>query len=161
MLPDSTAIRVRDADNGDLAFIVDLDREIEVKPWGSAAFHASLDAPYRVRVAEYDAQRAAFLVARLTVDEAELLRIAVLPRWRRRGVARALLRGLIAELRRERIRACHLEVRVSNTAAIACYRQFGFQDVGLRADYYRTAGGQEDALLMCLDLAPSDPPEQE
>jgi ribosomal-protein-alanine N-acetyltransferase len=160
-MPDSTAIRVRDADNGDLSFMVDLDREIEVKPWGSAAFHATLDAPYRVRVAEYDAQRVAFLVARLAVDEAELLRIAVLPRWRRRGVARALLSELIAELRRERIRACHLEVRVSNSAAIACYRGFGFRDVGRRTDYYRTAGGHEDALLMCLDLAPAEPAVEE
>ncbi len=42
-----------------------------------------------------------------------------------------------------------LEVRRSNSAAIALYESFGFVEVGVRAGYY---GGSEDALLMNLEL---------
>ncbi len=39
-----------------------------------------------------------------------------------------------------------LEVRTSNTAAIALYEQFGFRGAGTRPRYYRDTG--EDAMIM-------------
>jgi ribosomal-protein-alanine N-acetyltransferase len=45
-----------------------------------------------------------------------------------------------------------LEVRASNASAIALYEKRGFAEVGLRRNYYPTAKGSEDAILMALDL---------
>lgn len=81
--------------------------------------------------------------------EAELLRIAVDPEQRGRGLARTLLRACEAELAATGIRDLHLEVRVSNAAARSLYAGAGWRESGLRKDYYRDG---EDAVLYAKRL---------
>jgi ribosomal-protein-alanine N-acetyltransferase len=51
-------------------------------------------------------------------------------------------------LESESVSVCHLEVRRSNSAALALYQRSNFQVVGERANYYRGKDGREDAILM-------------
>lgn len=81
--------------------------------------------------------------------EAEMLRLAVDPRERRRGVARLLVEHGLHRLRQERVGTCHLEVRMDNTAAIAFYQALGFERAGRRKGYYRDG---TDALIYSLAL---------
>lgn len=74
----------------------------------------------------------------------ELINIGVVQSHQRQGLGRALLNAMFETMKARECEQCFLEVRASNTAAIAIYREAGFQDVGLRKGYY--AG--EDALLM-------------
>jgi [ribosomal protein S18]-alanine N-acetyltransferase len=88
------------------------------------------------------------LVGWLVIDEIHIATIAVDPLYRRRGIGRQLL---LAGLREAFIRGASsatLEVRASNTAAQAMYRDFGFELVGRRHGYYQD--NAEDALLMTL-----------
>jgi [ribosomal protein S18]-alanine N-acetyltransferase len=85
--------------------------------------------------------------------EAELLRLAVAPGERRRGVARALIAGGLELLRPLGIETCFLEVRPSNEGAIAFYREMGFERIGRRKGYYRDGS---DALVYARRVA-SDP----
>lgn len=106
--------------------------------WAPAAY---LD--YECRVAILDNRVAGFLVfRRLTPDEHEVLNLAVDPDYRRRGIARALLAGALADAPG----AWFLEVRESNAAAVRLYSQFGFTLAGRRADYYRDPA--EAAIVM-------------
>ena len=84
--------------------------------------------------------------------EGELMinNLAVAPAWRRRGIARSLLRHALAESRRLGCAAAYLEVRPSNQAAQALYAAEGFQPYGRRRGYYADTG--EDALVLRLDL---------
>ncbi len=84
------------------------------------------------------------------VDEVHLLDVAVLPSMRRRGVARALVKHLEAFARGVKASRILLEVRASNSAAIALYESFGFLVFNLRKQYY--ADG-EDALEMEWQLS--------
>jgi ribosomal-protein-alanine N-acetyltransferase len=95
----------------------------------------------------------AFALWRLTpaAEEAELLRIAVRPDLRGRGVARALLAAGEEALRREGARTLLLEVRASNAAARALYAAAGWAEAGLRRGYYRDG---EDAVLCTKVLSP-------
>jgi [ribosomal protein S18]-alanine N-acetyltransferase len=68
--------------------------------------------------------------------EAELLRVATRPAWRRGGVARRLLAGALAELDAAGV-DCFLEVRADNLAAQQLYSRLGFSPTGLRRGYYR------------------------
>ena len=86
---------------------------------------------------------------RRAADEAELLRVAVAPAARRRGLARRLVEAGLARLLREGVRSCFLEVRPANAPALALYRALGFREAGRRRRYY--ADGS-DALLLRLDL---------
>jgi ribosomal-protein-alanine N-acetyltransferase len=71
--------------------------------------------------------------------EAELLRVATVPAWRRRGIAEGLLGLALAELDRASI-DCFLEVRADNLPAQELYRRFGFVRVQIRPAYYRDGG---------------------
>lgn len=96
---------------------------------------------YDCVVAEIEGQIAGFIVSRSVYQEREILNLAVAPEWRRRGVAKALLEHQLAQ------GGTHfLEVRESNLAAQALYRQFGFHEVGRRFGYYDLPA--ESAIVM-------------
>ena len=93
--------------------------------------------------------RGGMLLGRAIGDEAEILTLAVEPRARRQGVARALVNKALAEAHGRGARMVLLEVSVSNAAARALYRRAGFVEVGRRPRYY-TDGS--DALILRVDL---------
>jgi ribosomal-protein-alanine N-acetyltransferase len=80
-------------------------------------------------------------MVRSVADEAELLLLAVDPACRRRGIASALLRAVIAEAQAGGIADLHLEVRAGNEA-VNLYVAQGFAKVGERRGYYRGKTGQ-------------------
>lgn len=80
----------------------------------------------------------------LSFDESELINLAVLPTYRKQGVAQALLNELFALARKENCTSMFLEVAASNTAAQNLYRKNGFEAVGKRVGFY----GDDDALLL-------------
>jgi [ribosomal protein S18]-alanine N-acetyltransferase len=94
-----------------------------------------------------------FAVWRIAADEAELLTIAVLPNWRRRGAGRKLLDAVIADAREARAHSLFLEVGTDNPPALALYGKAGFAAVGSRQAYYRRGERPAaDAVVMRLAL---------
>ena len=94
---------------------------------------------------------AGFSLAQRVLDETSLLYLSVDPALRRKGLARALLVALQAELHATRGASIVLEVRESNAAARALYRSCGFEQTGLRPGYYPSAEvetGRESAILL-------------
>lgn len=83
----------------------------------------------------------------LVSDELHINNLAVHPRWRKRGIARELLRAALQHGHRGGARAAFLEVRASNVAAQGLYRKFHFEAVGVRPRYYTHP--IEDAVVMC------------
>lgn len=84
---------------------------------------------------------AGFALLRTIADETELLLIAVRNRYRRQGIARALIDQAIADSTEDGVEMLHLEVRDGNPAA-DLYRGRGFVQVGVRRDYYRGRTGK-------------------
>jgi tRNA threonylcarbamoyl adenosine modification protein YeaZ/ribosomal-protein-alanine acetyltransferase len=103
-------------------------------------------------VAQSDADLLAFLAARHAASEAEILNLAVESKARRRGAASALLAAALEEFQRRGITDIFLEVRASNTPAVALYRKFGFSICDHRKSYY--SNPIEDALCMTRKLTP-------
>jgi ribosomal-protein-alanine acetyltransferase len=100
-------------------------------------------AGYDIAIAELDGCLVGFVVTRrVAVDEMELLNLAVAPEHRRKGVARALLRGLLDSCKG----MIFLEVRESNAAARTLYQSVGFKEVNCRAKYY--SNPQEAGIVM-------------
>jgi ribosomal-protein-alanine N-acetyltransferase len=83
-----------------------------------------------------------YLFVTQVMDTADIGNIAVSPEFRRQGIASLLLdtalNGMDADV--------FLEVRHSNTPAIALYEKYGFQPIGIRKNYYDNP--REDAILM-------------
>ncbi len=93
---------------------------------------------------------AGYLILSLVADEAEIINVAVAPRFRRCGLARALVEEAVLFAKERDAAAMYLEVRESNVSARTLYEQTGFNICGRRKNYYNHP--QEDAILMSLKL---------
>ncbi len=80
--------------------------------------------------------------------EAEILTLSVAEKLRRQGVATSLLMELKRIAQQQQAETIFLEVRSQDVPATQLYREFGFQEVGLRKNYY----ADDDALIMALAL---------
>jgi ribosomal-protein-alanine N-acetyltransferase len=91
-----------------------------------------------------------FAVASLLPPQAELETIAVATEHQRRGIARRLFTAMVEELKTAQVNEVLLEVRASNSSALAFYQTLGFVETGRRPSYY--ADPVEDAVLLELRL---------
>ncbi len=140
---------LRDMTETDLDAALRIEREVHAYPWTPGNFSDALRSKYVCKVYESESDgMLGYAVLMLAVDEAELLDIAIAAKHQRKGLGRALLEELLALVSRADMRRMVLEVRASNAPAIALYRSAGFEQIGLRRDYYPATNGREDALLM-------------
>lgn len=132
------------------AFAGDRTRILLLATAGSSAVPLARTAAPHLKDPDGDPSILGFAVASLTPPEAELESIVVAPAFQRHGVGRTLLAELFARLTAAQITTIHLELRASNQAAIALYRQSGFLSCGQRPHYYEDP--VEDALLLSRRL---------
>jgi ribosomal-protein-alanine N-acetyltransferase len=98
-----------------------------------------------------------YLVAMQVIDEVHLLNITVAPAFQRQGWAQALLEYLKLWSLQQGANCLWLEVRQSNERALKLYQAFGFEQVGLRKDYYPASRtSRESAVVMRLTIT-TDP----
>ncbi|BCQ36625.1 MULTISPECIES: ribosomal protein S18-alanine N-acetyltransferase [Erwiniaceae] len=121
-------------------------------PWSEKTFSSNQGERYLNFRLEVDGVLAAFAITQVVLDEATLFNLAVDPAFQRRGLGRQLLQHLISELEQRGVLTLWLEVRASNTAAIALYEQLDFNEVSIRRNYYPTIDGKEDAIMMALTI---------
>jgi [ribosomal protein S18]-alanine N-acetyltransferase len=143
--------RIRSAAPADAVALVEIERRCFSDPWSEASFREALESPWTFGLVAHTTQGiVGYLIGREVAGTGEVLNLAVAPSSRRRGVARALLRGGLRFLRKRRVEEVFLEVRESNQSAQALYLSAGFRPVGQRAAYYRNP--KEDALVLWLPL---------
>ncbi len=119
------------------------------EPWSRQAVCQELENPQAVLfAAEWGGALAGYAGLRYVMDEAYLSNLAVFPRFRHRGVGRALLQAQKRFCQGRGFAMLTLEVRASNATAIGLYRSEGFQTVGRRKNFYRIP--TEDAVLMTV-----------
>ena len=106
--------------------------------WTAFSCDPALPVPQDAPVAGY--------AGGLVVDgDVQILKIAVVPEMRRRGIAAGLLAHVADDARNLAATTCSLEVRVSNTGAQAFYESRGLEKLGVRPRYY---SDHEDAVIM-------------
>ena len=122
-------------------------------PWSRGNFIDSLQAGYEAQMLLGGDTLLGYYVAMKGVDEVHLLNITVAPEYQRQGWGMVLLEALTLWSRGQGAEWLWLEVRVSNTRALAIYDAHGYRRVGERKAYYPAADGQrEDAVVMSLRL---------
>ena len=144
----------------DLPDVLVIERVSFSMPWSRGAFLYEIEQNQVARcwVGRDEGRIVGYICLWDVADELHVTNIAVHPDARRRGIARTLLQSVIGHGRAAGSRMILLEVRPSNTEAIALYDSFGFRAVGRRRGYYYDTG--EDALVMeaLVDsVAPSGP----
>ncbi len=127
--------------------IAELEKRCFSDPWPVAAIEPELTNPLSYwLVAMDEAVLAGYIGSQSVCGEADMMNVAVHPDYRRCGIAQRLIEALVAALKEREVTSLSLEVRASNTPAIALYDKLGFAQVGRRPNYYRNP--KEDALIM-------------
>lgn len=127
--------------------IAQLEAQCFSDPWSEKSIASELENPLSLwLVAEENGRVFGYVGSQTVLDESDMMNVAVDPRFRRQGIARALIETLISKLAKMGSRCLRLEVRVSNENARALYERMGFQQLGLRKNYYHNP--KEDALIL-------------
>ncbi len=135
----------------DAAAVAELENKCFSEPWSEAGLKDSLSrAAYRMLTAKDNGKVVGYIGAYMAADELNITNIAVHPAYRRQGIGAMLLDEMIHAAEENRMTTIYLEVRVSNQAAIALYRKAGFDNAGIRKNFYDNP--KEDAKMMCLYL---------
>lgn len=138
----------------DVEAVVAVENDAYPFPWTRGNFLDSLASRYDAwTLREADARLAGYFLLMHAVDETHLLNITVRPDLHGRGYGRMLLDKVIQLALDANMRSVLLEVRPSNEHALAVYHHCGFQQIGIRKQYYPAAGtSREDAIVMRLML---------
>ena len=133
-----------------------IDAASFVRPWSRAMYEAALDNPVtRVFLLSVDGAPVAYCLAWLLPGELHISNVAVLPEFRRRGLARRLLENVLERADAEGASDATLEVRRSNRPALTLYESLGFRTTAVRVDYYQDP--VEDALILWRPARPVTP----
>lgn len=143
---------MRDMVPADIDAVFAIEQAVQGYPWTRGNFTDALENNYFCRVDEADGEIRGYAVLMPVMNEAELLNIGVAADWQRKGVGRVMLLEMLDLACGQNMIRVYLEVRASNTAALALYLSAGFVEIGLRKGYYRNADGGEDAITMACRL---------
>ncbi len=140
---------------GRLPQVLEIERRAYPFPWTEGIFRDCLRAGYSGWiVTSPDNEVLAYAFMSMAVNEAHILNLCVEPDCRQQGLGRFLLAHLQQVARAAGMEVLLLEVRKSNSAAIALYLNHGFRKLGERKGYYPAHEGTEDAWLLGCTLQP-------
>jgi [ribosomal protein S18]-alanine N-acetyltransferase len=142
------APQLRDMSWDDIDAVLNIEQQVHSHPWTRGMFNDSLAHGYICKIYALENEIVGYAVLMPALDEVHLLDIGIAQAYQRKGLGGNLL-NIIKELSiYHKFLRVILEVRRSNLAANALYRKAGFQDIGVRRDYYPAENGREDALVM-------------
>lgn len=149
---DTVHVLLRRLVEADLDQVSRIEESAYPFPWTRGIFADCLRVGYDCWGLQLGAELAGYCIQSHAVGECHLLNLCVEPSRQRRGYGQLLLDHSIRLARSQGCVSMFLEVRPSNPAGFALYRQQGFEVVGERPDYYRSGDGRENAIVMRLDL---------
>lgn len=136
--------------------LLPVEQQAYSHPWSRGNFIDAMAAGNETQLlVDARGELVGYFVAMIVLDEVHLLNITVAPSRQRQGWARILLDALALWARQRKAQWIWLEVRESNVRARSIYAAHGYQEVGLRKNYYPMHDGpREHAVLMSLKLWP-------
>lgn len=142
---------------GDIARVMAMEVRAYPFPWTAGIFSDCIRSGYACWLLEEDTRLLGYGVLSVAAGEAHLLNLCIDPQAQGQGLGAYLLGKMVALARWHRAHRVFLEVRPSNTAALALYERAGFNEIGRRPNYYPAQRGREDALVLALELLSEEP----
>ena len=140
--------RMRPMLDSDLKAVFAIEELVYPYGWTMGIFEDCLRVHYSCWVMELDGALVGYAVLSAAAGEAHILNVAIHPEYQGKGLGRQLMLFLLDTAREHRADTVFLEVRPSNRTALRLYDSMGFNQVGLRRDYYPAPVGREDAIIM-------------
>lgn len=143
-------VQIRPLCREDMHEVQEIERLCHSHPWSESIFLDCFQNHYRLWALVRDERLQGYAIINYMFDEAHLLNICVHPGLQGCGAGRYLLRHALTESVRDGMACMILEVRESNHAAASLYLSEGFEEIGLRPDYYPNGSQRENARVMSL-----------
>ncbi len=149
---------IRYFNKNDLGGIMGIERQSFTNPWSQNMFEALFQInPEGFYVAFIDDVLVGYAIVLTEISwrhwsrnrTAHLMNLAVHPKFRNQGIGKRLIDRVISDIKRTEAEEIYLEVRASNTNALAFYKKLGFDRTGVIERFY----GDEDAIVMAKKIS--------
>lgn len=140
--------KISPASANDLGLIYEIESScFSENAWSMESLRASIAGENSLCLAAFvGVKMVGYALASCVAGQAEILKVAVLPGFRRQGHGMGLIRAVVQLLESAGCHEVFLECRASNQAAINMYGGLGFKETGRRKEYYTDT--HEDAVVM-------------
>ncbi len=139
-------------ERNDVKTLAELEQQCFSQPWNEQMLGEELDnRTAHFLVAKQDGVIAGYIGVFVVCESCYISNIAVFPCFRRQGAAKLLLQSACEIAFENGAESVSLEVRPSNNEAVSLYAKMGFEEVGLRKNFYRKP--VEDALILTKTLS--------
>ena len=132
--------------------VLEIEEESNPFPWTELNFRDCLEKGYYALVLQRDKTFIGFAIMAISSEESHLLNIGIKKEERTLGYGEKLLNKMIIAAEVMGSKKIILEVRISNKSAYKLYEKLGFEEIGMRKNYYRLPQGREDAFVMSKSL---------
>jgi ribosomal-protein-alanine N-acetyltransferase len=136
----------------DLPDVLRNERRGYTHPWTEGVFKDCLRNGQECWLLMYKEKNLGHGILSVAAGESHLLNVCVHPDYQGHGFGRILVEHLLERAREGKASTIFLEVRPSNEAACELYDKLGFNEVGIRENYYPAYIGREDALVLAKEL---------
>lgn len=144
--------RIRPLAMADLDAVMEIEPRAYDYPWTQGIFRDCLRVGYCCWCYEVDGDIQGYGVMSVAAGESHILNVTVHPELQGQGIGSKLMKHFLQLARRHDADIVMLEVRPTNKPAISLYEKLGFNEIGVRRNYYPADEGREDALLLALSL---------
>ena len=136
----------------DLPDVMQIELDAYPFPWTETIFRDCLRHGYECWVVELDQRIIGYSILLNMVEECHLLNLCIDPKLQSRGFGRRLLLKMLDYAKANDAQCAFLEVRPSNQHAMCLYESEGFNETGIRKNYYPASNGREDAVIFAKEL---------
>lgn len=131
----------------DISQVAEIERQIFSIPWSEKAFRNSMESDNTIYiVAKENNNVEGYAGMYLSFEEGNITNVAVNPLSRRKGIGEKIVRDILNRAYEKGVKDVFLEVRETNSVAIALYEKIGFKEEGIRKNFYDKP--RENALIM-------------
>lgn len=140
-------------DESDLDWVMQIERQNYTHPWTRAGFERAIHEGLNYLLMDLNNSALGYCCLLPVLDELHLLNLSVAANNQNKGVAKQALQAIFNRFENTEYSVVLLEVRRSNKAARQLYKTMGFEQDGVRKNYYQCSTGErEDAILMSKRL---------
>ena len=151
-VPREDLLRIHKMTISHLPAVLAIEQQVYNYPWSEGVFHDCFKAGYSCWICEELDVVLGYCIISMAAGEAHIMNICVDPAEQKQGIGRRMLEHMIDLAKFTEAETIFLEVRPSNESAIALYENMGFNEIGVRKDYYPGKEGREDAVMFGLEL---------
>ena len=132
--------------------VLSIERKSYNYPWSEKIFSDCIKNNYLCRILELDNELIGYLISSIIQNECHIMNLCIKNDFRGLGYGTFVLNELHSELRKLKCKIVFLECRPSNEHALKLYNGQGYNEIGIRKNYYPAQNGYEDAIMLAKNV---------